>query len=533
MPIQCYDPRGARLATRNWLSRLGLRTAAAGMGLAISLGASLATAPVLTALLPSSPAFADSIPITNLPSFADLVDKVRPAVVSINTKNDGGHDHNHDLFDAPDSPHSPAPKDWRDFFDQFRKRFHNAPKEPEIVRAQGSGFLISSDGYVVTNHHVVDKATEISVTLDNDQKYDAEIIGSDQRTDVALLKIKGGKKFDFYLTFAKDRPRVGDWVLAVGNPFGLGGTVTAGIVSARNRDIQNGTPYDFLQIDAAVNRGNSGGPAVNLRGEVVGVNTAIFSPSGGNVGIAFSIPSDLVQNVVEQLKTNRKVSRGWLGVGIQAVTEDIAESVGLKEAHGALIAKIFSDGPSAKSDLKPGDVVLEVNGQQVKDSRDLARRIADLKPQSDVKLTIYRDGAQKVVVVKLGDFPAQEKLANLESEKPQGGPEVTELGLTVAPASEAPDAGDEGVVIVHVDPSSDAADKGLKAHDVILEAEQKPVSAPADLEKIVRKAREKSKKAILLRVRSGSQTRYVGLSLKKDKKKDAAKDNSGKEKKQN
>ena len=332
-----------------------------------------------------------------------------------------------------------------------------------------------------------------------------------------------------------NKPRVGDWVLAVGNPFGLGGTVTSGIVSARNRDIQNGTPYDFLQIDAAVNRGNSGGPAINLRGEVVGMNTAIFSPSGGNVGIAFSIPSELVQNIVEQLKTNKKVSRGWLGVGIQPVTEDIAESIGLKEPRGALIAKIFPDGPSAKSELKPGDVVLDVNGDQIKDSRELARKIADLKPLSDVKLTVFHEGQQKTVVVKLGDFPAQDKLANLESDKPQAGPEVTELGLTLVPAQEAPGSGDEGLAIVNVDPGSDAADKGLKRGDVILDAEYKSVASAADLAKIVHEARDKSKKAILLRVRSGSQTRFVGLSLNKDKiKKDAEKDSKdNKDKKQN
>jgi serine protease Do len=540
MPIKHNDPCGVRLATRLWLSRLGLG-AATGLGFAIALGA----VPAAPVLLPVATAHAQTAPITSLPSFADLVDKVRPAVVSINTKNDAGQEQGQGLgqepFDQP-TPEGP-PRDWHDFMDRFRKK-PSAPKEPQIVRAQGSGFVISSDGYIVTNHHVVDKAQEITVIFENDQKLEAEVVGSDPRTDVALLKIKGDKKIDVHLDFAKGRPCVGDWVLAVGNPFGLGGTVTAGIISARNRDIQNGTPYDFLQIDAAVNRGNSGGPAINLNGEVVGMNTAIYSPSGGNVGIAFSIPSDLLQSIVEQLKSNHKVSRGWLGVGIQAVTEDLASALGLPEAHGAMIAKVFPDGPSAKSDLKNGDVVLEVNGEQIKDSRELARKIADLKPQSEVKLTVFREGAQKItVLVKLGDFPPPDRLANLETDKPQQTtPEASELGLTLAPAQEAPggsgSGSEEGLVVLNVDQSSDAAEKGLRPRDVIVDVEKTPVSSTAEFAKIVREAREKHKKAILLKVRTGGQTRYVGLSLssKEKGKKDASKgdlDKDGGDKKPN
>jgi serine protease Do len=454
-------------------------------------------------------------------SFADVAQKVRPAVVSIFTKGSA-------VAEAPAPgpggggrgfgfPELPPEHPFHDFFDQFRKNQPNEPQRGRPERAQGSGFLISADGYVVTNHHVVDRATEISVTFDNEEKYNATVVGSDQRTDIAVLKIEGNKKFDNYLEFATQEPRVGDWVLAVGNPFGLGGTVTAGIVSAGGRSIGSG-PYDFLQIDAAVNRGNSGGPSVDLSGKVIGVNTAIYSPSGGNVGIAFAIPSKLASKVVDQLKTGGKVSRGWLGVTIQDVSDDIGESLGLKEAKGALITKIMDDGPSANTELKVRDVVVQVNGEKVGSSRDLARKIAELQPASEARLVVFRDGQERNLTVKLGTFPASDKLASLEQEERGGGAnsdraQIKEMGLTLAPAAEVDGAGEEGVAVTNVDATSEAAEKGLKAGDVILEVGGKPVTSPAAVSEGVRDAKGKGRKAVLMQVRSDRQTRFVALSL--------------------
>lgn len=466
---------------------------------AVAFGAAMFATP---SILYTSPAHAQNLP--GPVGFADVADKVRPAVVSIFTKST-------EPQTQPNIPEVPQDNPFHDFFERYRR---HAPQEmPRLERAQGSGFLISADGYVVTNHHVIDKATEISVSFDNEEKFDAKLIGSDERTDIALLKIQGDHKFPF-LEFATDAPRVGDWVLAVGNPFGFGGTVTAGIVSAGARSISKG-PYDYLQIDAAVNRGNSGGPSVNLKGQVIGVNTAIYSPSGGNVGIAFAIPSNLVKNVVEQLKTSGKVSRGWLGVSIQDVNKEIAESLGLKTAKGALITKIMPDGPSAKSDLKMRDVVIEVNGHKIENSRDLARKIAELAPDSDANLVVIRDGKDKTVAVKLGTFPTGEKLVALEKDGATQENQMKELGLTLAPARDLQGAGEEGVAITNVDPRSEAGDKGLKPGDVILDVGGRPVATPADVLEGVKEAKNKGRKAVLMQILANRQSRFVALSLEK------------------
>jgi len=315
-------------------------------------------------------------------TFADLVSKVSPAVVSINVKGDVKMAEN-DGMPIPGMPDLPEDNPLYDFFKQFRKGMPQGPSAPTPSLAQGSGFFVSEDGYLVTNNHVVEDANDISVTMEDGEKFEAKLIGTDPRTDLALLKVteKTSKKFPF-VKFSEKDPRVGDWVLAVGNPFGLGGTVTAGIISAHNRDIGSG-PYDYLQIDAAVNRGNSGGPTFNLDGEVIGVNTAIFSPSGGNVGIAFAVPAALVKQVVTELQSDGSVDRGWLGVVIQNVNDDIADSIGLKEPKGAMITKVTEDGPASKEDIKAGDVIVEVNGEEVEDSRDLARKIAELDPDTE------------------------------------------------------------------------------------------------------------------------------------------------------
>jgi serine protease Do len=458
-------------------------------------------------------------------SFADIARKVTPAVVSINVKSDAKvaeNDQSPESDQIPGLPDLPEDNPLYDFFKQFRKGMPQQQPKAQPGLAQGSGFFISPDGYAVTNNHVVEDAEDITVTMEEGAKYPATLVGTDPRTDVALIKVKAEGKTFPYVEFSQKDPRVGDWVLAIGNPFGLGGTVTAGIISAHNRDIGSG-PYDYLQIDAAVNRGNSGGPSFDLDGKVVGVNTAIFSPSGGNVGIAFAVPAALVQEVVGQLKTTGTVERGWLGVVIQNVSDDIAESIGLPEAKGAMVTKVTENGPAAKKDLKPGDVIVEVNGDKIDDSRDLARKIAELHPNTDVKLFIVRYGEKRAVDMMLGTFPSSKKLAALEDDKPDtSGQEMKDLGLLLAPAAKFPGAGDQGVAITEVDPQSDAADKGLKPGDVILQVAGVTVSDPSDVVEGVKKAMANAKTGsdkdtvkILVQVKSGDQTRFLALSLKK------------------
>jgi serine protease Do len=457
-------------------------------------------------------------------SFADIAQMVTPAVVSISVKGDSRVAEN-DL-DIPGLPDLPEDSPLYDFFKQFEKRFGQGqlngkgrPAHPHLTMAQGSGFFISPDGYLVTNNHVVEDAKDISVTLESGDKFPATLVGADARTDVALLKVKASQQFP-YVKFSEKNPRVGDWVLAVGNPFGLGETVTRGIISAHHRDIGSG-PYDYLQIDAAVNRGNSGGPSFNLDGEVVGMNTAIFSPSGGSVGIAFAIPAALVKEVVGQLQEHGTVDRGWLGVVIQNVTDEIADSIGLSEAKGAMVTKVAEDGPAAKQDIKAGDVIVAVNGDKIDDSRDLARKIAELHPNTNVKLSIVRYGDEHEVDMKLGTFPNGKKLAALEEDKPETGMQLDNLGLSLAPAAKVPGAGEDGVVITEVDPKSDAADKGLKAGDIILQVAGETVSQPSDVAKGVKKAMDKAKDKdkvnVLVQVKTGDQTRFVALSLQKAK----------------
>ncbi|MHA1517634.1 MAG: PDZ domain-containing protein, partial [Alphaproteobacteria bacterium] len=367
----------------------------------------------------------------------------------------------------------------------------------------------------------IEDADNIAVTMEDGEKYDAKLIGTDPRTDLALLKVtdKMGKKFPF-VEMSEKAPRVGDWVLAVGNPFGLGGTVTAGIISAHKRDIGSG-PYDYLQIDAAVNRGNSGGPTFGLDGKVIGVNTAIFSPSGGNVGIAFAVPAALVKEVITELKDDGSVDRGWLGVVIQNVNDDIADSIGLQKPNGAMITKVTEDGPAAKEDIKAGDVIIEVNGNEVKDSRDLARKIAELDPDTKVNLSIVRYGDTREVNMMLGSFPSAKKLAALQKDEPEDlSQPMKDLGLSLAPAMKIPGAGKEGVVITEVEPDSDAADKGLKPGDIILQVAGVDVSAPGDvadgIKKVMKSAKgDKDTVKVLMQVKTGGQTRFVALSLKK------------------
>ncbi|MGH6866267.1 MAG: Do family serine endopeptidase [Methyloceanibacter sp.] len=507
-----------KLTRRPALLAVAAFIAAGAMGLTFGNSIPFAVAETPATPSPTIPGTIET-PYGRAPlSFADLVEKVSPAVVSINVKGDVKVADNE--MEIPGMPDLPEDNPLYDFFKQFKKGMpQQGPARPAPSLAQGSGFFISADGYVVTNNHVVEDAEDITVTMEDGEKYPAKLVGTDARTDVALIKVNASKQFPF-VNFSSKDPRVGDWVLAVGNPFGLGGTVTAGIISAHNRDIGSG-PYDYLQIDAAVNRGNSGGPSFDLDGNVIGVNTAIFSPSGGNVGIAFAVPAQLVKEVVSQLKSHGTVDRGWLGVVIQNVSDDIADSIGLPTPKGAMITKVTEDGPAAKEDVKPGDVIVEVNGEKIEDSRDLARKIAELQPDTDVKLSIVRYGDKRVVDMKLGNFPSSKKLAALEEDQPADqGEQMEDLGLSLAPAARFPGAGDEGVVITEVDPASDAAEKGLKAGDVILQVAGVEVSKPGDVAEGIKKAiagakADKETVKVLVQVKSGDQTRFVALSLKK------------------
>jgi serine protease Do len=456
-------------------------------------------------------------------SFADIVERVKPAGVSIQVSSGGpkvarnepkgGRGEPSDKFNRGGKgggkdmlPDLPDDHPLNEFFRNMPKEFRG----PRPTQAQGSGFVISPDGYVVTNNHVIDNAGTIQVSFDQNNKYDAELVGTDQRTDLALLKIKASGKTFPYVKFAGSVPRVGDWVIAVGNPFGLGGTVTAGIVSAQGRDIGSG-PYDYMQIDAAVNKGNSGGPTFNLDGEVVGVNTAIYSPSGGNVGIAFAIPAPTATDVVEQLKTSGSVKRGWLGVRIQSVDEDVAASLGLSEAKGALVNDVTTPGPAAEAGLKNGDTILSVNGTKINDSRDLARQIATFSPGTKVEVKVLRAQREQTIGVTLGSMPTNLELAKAEPPgRPSQGPEAAQLGLTVAPSK---DGG--GVMITDVDAGSDAGQKGIRVGDLILEIGGFAVTGPEDLSKAVREANKLQRKAVLMRIKSGTETRFVAVQLKR------------------
>ena len=473
---------------------------------------------------PVTPAYAQALPKTPIEapehppgSFANVVDKVKPGVVAVKVKLDDSASDDDD--DSPGGPNmQQVPPQLREFFKRFGQGGpggRGMPQQRGQRGAVGSGFIISADGYVVTNNHVVDKAKTVQVTLDDSRTLDAKVIGKDPKTDIALLKITESGSYP-YVQFGKGAPRVGDWVVAIGNPFGLGGTVTAGIVSARGRDIGAGPYDDFLQIDAPINKGNSGGPTFDVKGEVVGVNTAIASPSGGNVGLAFAIPSETVQAVVDQLRADGKVARGYLGLQIQPVTKDIADSLGLDKAKGALVNSAQDGTPAAKAGLKSGDVVQSVNGEPVSDARELSRRIASLKPGTKVDLAYVRNGKAETAQVTLGTLPNDTKVASADDRGGRRGDSQPRLGLELAPAGQV-GAGSEGVAVVSVDPDGPAAAKGIQEGDVILDVGGQPVSSLSDVASRIRAAETDGRKAVLMRIKNDKGTRFVAIGLSASK----------------
>jgi serine protease Do len=493
--------------------RVALLASVAGVGLAVLVGGAGLYGPAPFAGI--TPAVAAAAETAVQPTgFADLVARVKPAVISVRVRFDGASQVSSQGDNAqPFRQGSPLDR----FFRQFG--FQDSPNQgvpdgmPQMRRnlaAEGSGFFISADGYAVTNNHVINNAKTVQVITDDGRTLSAKVIGSDPNTDLAVIKVEG-HNFPF-VKFADRDPRIGDWVVAVGNPFGLGGTVTAGVVSARGRDIGSGPYDDFIQIDAPINKGNSGGPAFDIDGNVIGVNTAIYSPSGGSVGIGFDIPADTAKMVVAQLKDHGHVTRGWIGVRIQPVTADIANSLGMKKAEGAIVDEPQAGSPAEKAGILAGDVITGVDGKEVKDSHDLARRIAAMAPGTAVKLDVMHNGQDKTVSLTLGQLPDQRQ-ARVDHEGGSATENGPRLGLTLAPASEVDGAGSRGVAVTAVDPNGPAAERGVKEGDVILDVAGKAVSKPADVRQQIAELRKEGKHAVLMRMKSADGTKFVAVPL--------------------
>ncbi len=448
-------------------------------------------------------------------SFADLADKLSPAVVDITTTT------NVASVDDSMRPVIPPGSPFEDFFRDFMDRQPGAPRPQQRSSALGSGFIISPDGYIVTNNHVIDAADEISVELFHGGNLDAHVVGRDTRTDIALLKVDSKEPLPFVKFGDSDKVRVGDWVLAIGNPLGQGFSVSAGIVSARNRMLQ-GSYDDFIQTDAAINRGNSGGPLFDTQGEVIGVNTAILSPNGGSIGIGFAMSSAVVSRVVDQLQNFGETRRGWLGVRIQNVDPDVAEAMGLKEAKGALITDV-PDGPAAKAGLKSGDVVLKFGDKPIKDTQELVKIVADTEVGKNVDVEIFRDGKEMTLPVEIGLLEDDATLASASpgDGTPDAAPpsEASVLGMTLAPLTEEMrqraglDKNSRGLLVTAIDDGSDAFSKGLREGDLIAEVGQEPVATPDDMRKRVDAAEAAGRNSILLLVRRDGQPRFVALNL--------------------
>lgn len=461
-------------------------------------------------------------------SFADLAERLLPSVVNISTTQ---------IVDTaergqqlPQLPQFPPGSPFEKFFKDFFEKNGGQPHRKRKATALGSGFIIDKSGLIVTNNHVIADADEITVILQDDTAIKAEVIGRDPKTDTALLRVKTKHPLKAVPWGNSDVTRVGDWVMAIGNPFGLGGTVTAGIVSARSRDISSGPYDDFIQTDASINKGNSGGPLFNMDGEVIGINSAIYSPPGGNggsVGIGFSIASNLAKTVIKDLQSYGRTRRGWLGVRIQTVTPEIADSLGMKDASGALVANVSESGPAANAGIKAGDVVLEFNGSKIKKMSNLPRVVAETPINKSVNVKIWREGKVRNMKVRVGELDEKETTQVAEQAGPskkesRSGKQVavTELGLSVVPLTDALreqhgiSSDVKGVAISKVEPGSDADDKGLQAGDVVVEVNQREVSKPSDVSRQVTNAKRAGRKSVLLLVQNGGGLHFVALKLK-------------------
>src|SRR6476620_953709 len=506
--------RGSLQRTSSSARRLALLASAAGLVVA-AVAAGPSTFNGLGQVSLATPALADSA--QRSAGFADVVEKVKPAVISVRVKVDESETTG--MGEGSDNNAMPQmPGGLDKFFEQFGPGMRQGmpqgmPHNKRAVTGEGSGFFISADGYAVTNNHVVDHAKTVQVTTDDGAVYKAKVVGTDSKTDLALIKVESDKSFPF-VKFADRDPRVGDWVVAVGNPFGLGGTVTAGIVFAGGRDIGSGPYDDYIQIDAPINKGNSGGPAFNMDGEVIGVNTAIFSPSGGSVGIGFDIPAATAKMVVAQLKEHGRIDRAWLGVQIQPVTAEIADSLGLKKAEGAIVAQPQADSPASKAGIAAGDVITEIDGKAIKDSRELARKVGMMAPGTKIKVTLAHKGEIKTLTLTLGKMPNEQQAKADTSDEMSAG-DSPRLGLNLAPAKDVAGSGDQGVAVVGVDPNGPAAERGIKTGDVILDVAGKAVANTAEVRKALSDARTAGKSTVLLRVKTAEATRFVALSIKK------------------
>ncbi|MBL9064541.1 MAG: Do family serine endopeptidase [Tabrizicola sp.] len=441
-------------------------------------------------------------------SFAELAQKISPAVVNITTSA---------MIAAPTDgmPMVPEGSPFQDFFDDFGGPGQGGPQRSEAL---GSGFVVSEDGYIVTNNHVIEGADSIEIEFFSGERLTAKLVGTDPKTDIALLKVESDKPLEFVSFGNSDLMRVGDWVMAMGNPLGQGFSVSAGIVSARGRQL-SGSYDDFIQTDAAINRGNSGGPLFNMDGQVVGVNTAIMSPNGGSIGIGFSMSSNVVTKVVDQLKEFGETRRGWLGVRIQDMSPEIAESMGMADAKGALVTDV-PDGPAKDAGIQSGDVITRFGANDVTSAGDLTRRVADAPIGEAVPVIVLRDGRTETLAVTLGRREdAEAKTMPASSPAPEAPKEMETLGLTLAPLSDdmrsrlGLDAGSEGLMIMKVDQASEAFTKGLVEGDLITEAGQQKVVRLQDLEDRIREAKDAGRKSILLLVRRGGDPRFVALSI--------------------
>jgi serine protease Do len=459
-------------------------------------------------------------------SFADMVEVLLPAVVNISSVQNFPEETIEEM-DMPDFHELPEGSPFEDFFEQFMDQ--RGGEIPNIPPASlGSGFVVDAEnGIIITNNHVVRDSDEVRVTFHDDETVEAEVVGRDEKTDLAVLRVTTDHPMTDVNFGDSDVLRVGDWIVAIGNPFGLGGTVTAGIVSARQRDISSGPYDDYIQTDASINRGNSGGPMFNLKGEVIGINTAIFSPSGGSVGIGFAIPSAQAEPVVDQILKYGRTRRGWLGVRIQTVTDEIAESLGLDEARGALVASITTDGPAEAADLKNGDIILNFNGVPVEEMKDLPRIVAETPIEENVSLTFWRDEKEQYASVLIGELEKAEEDGLLTNEPTQDvaeesdtGQEIEKLSLTVSEITDSLKAdyglsdSIKGVVVTDVDPRSGAAAQSIMDGDVIVEINQKVAETPKDINTAIEKAEEAGRPSVLILIERHSERRFVALKLK-------------------